>query len=255
MDFETRMSNVKAKVEAVKQLATRLYRVDLSRLVVVYDLRGKTAGWAHGSYHPKIRLNVDMIANNSYDAIINNTIQHEMAHIVCHIRPELGRKHDLGWKRVCIALGGNGKRCHQEEVMFAKGETYEYITDLGVKVNISRTIHNRLQTGRYPWYGWRRLGRITKNSPHTIVGVRGQALAAPIQVSAMQQVAPIQRTSVVNSHVQPKTQSNASKVREWIRLAKSLGRDQESVIMTARTNLGMPRSQAVRYVTENWDRA
>jgi len=39
---------------------------------------------------------------------MKDTVPHEVAHIVCYANPALGRKHDAGWRRVCIALGGNG---------------------------------------------------------------------------------------------------------------------------------------------------
>ena len=251
MNFETRMANIKAKVEAVKQLATRLYGVDLSRLRVRYDLHGAAGGWAIGN--DLIRLNVDFIADHRYDAMLNNTVAHEIAHIVCHIRPMLGRKHNPGWKRVCLALGGNGKRCHSEDVVYANGETYEYTTDKGFKVRVSRTVHKRLQNGTNPWYRWRRKGTITKNSPFVMIGAGGQLFATPKVPAPAPHV--VTHAFVYNPPAQKQGgQTNASKVREWIRLAKSLNRDQNSVIATAMTNLGMPKSQASRYVTENWNR-
>lgn len=250
MDFETRLANVKAKVESVKQLARQLYGVDLSGITVRYDVRGAVAGWALKG--KEVRFNVDFIADDRYDYLINYTVPHEFAHIVCDLKPQLGRKHNPGWKRVCIALGGNGKRTHSEQVVYANGETYEYTTDLGIKVRVSRTIHTRLRNGKYKWYRWRRKGKITKDSPFRIIGVGGklfdaQANAVPVPAAP----------AFVPPKVQRLTggQSNASKVREWIRLAKSLNRGQDSVIATAMTNLGMPRSQATRYVTENWNRA
>jgi ligand-binding sensor domain-containing protein len=56
------------------------------------------------------------------------------------------------WKAICIALGGSGKRCHNEKVTFAKGSTFEYITTAGKSVTISQIRHKRIQRGlKYTW--------------------------------------------------------------------------------------------------------
>lgn len=42
------------------------------------------------------------------DRYIRETVPHEVAHLVCYANPKLGSKHNDGWKRVCVGLGGSG---------------------------------------------------------------------------------------------------------------------------------------------------
>ena len=47
--------------------------------------------------------------NTSKDEI-RSIIKHEIAHAICFIT-KCGKKHDTGWKKVCLDLGGTGLRC------------------------------------------------------------------------------------------------------------------------------------------------
>jgi hypothetical protein len=53
----------------------------------------------------------------------------------------------------------------------------------------------------------------------------------------------------------PTGMSKAEQVRAWIREAKAGGREEGWVIATAQAQLGMARSMASKYVSENWARA
>ena len=107
-----RLKIVQDKIESVKALVKQKYGQDMSDLIVRYDLKGRTAGWAIGQR--TIRLNTTAIYGDEahFKDMVNDTIPHEIAHIVCHRNPSLGRKHDYGWASVCRALGGTGKRTH-----------------------------------------------------------------------------------------------------------------------------------------------
>jgi len=262
MNLETRIANIRAKVAAVSQIATRLYGVDMSGLVVRFDAKGTArghAGYKDGIYY--IRFNHPLIETHGYDGIITNTVPHEIAHIVCFKNPLIGRNHNRDWARVCIALGGDGRRCHQEDVVLGNGLTYEYITTTGKKFRVGqakhRRVHARLKLGpitmRKAWVN----GIITKDSPVSIVGQRGYKLDTPVVAKVGVQPV-ISHTSTFAAYVQPKVrqggQSNAEKVRELIKLAKSFNRNQENVISAAQTNLGMSRGLATTYVKNNWNK-
>ncbi len=127
-----------------------------------------------------MKFNYDMLSREAFDHLINDTVPHEIAHIVCFMKPALGKNHDYGWTRVCVALGGTGDRTHKEDVVYGKGVTYEYISSTGHKHRVSQAMHNKMQNGET--YRYRKGGgTITKNSAHSIVGVRGQTLAAPVR--------------------------------------------------------------------------
>lgn len=101
----------------------------------------------------EVRLNRLAIVQNPLD-MLEDTIPHEVAHLVCHLRPYLGRGHDNGWRTVCLALGGSGK------ATFVSGETYSLyqrkryiyqyrIPDEGC-IFLSDVKHNRVQKQNGP---------------------------------------------------------------------------------------------------------
>lgn len=176
------MTQVNQVLQKTKQLLARaqeLYGLDLSHVGIRFDLRGRAAGQAcrRGS-HYYIRYNRDMLTREAFDHVYNNTVPHEIAHIVCFMNPRLGSNHDAGWARVCRQLGGNGERCHSEDVVYGKGHTYEYTTDRGHKVRMGDRHHAIVQRGQTLTYK-KGLGKVTKESQYSIVGYAGRSLSTP----------------------------------------------------------------------------
>jgi hypothetical protein len=134
-------------------------------------------------------LNHDMLLREA-DEMIDETLPHELAHIVCYMKPELGRNHDSGWQRVCTSLGGNGNRTHSMEAVAGHGRTYEYITDRGHPVRLNERRHAAVQAGRSLSYR-RGLGVVTNACAHSIVGMDGRTLAAPVVIKAAGAVVPV----------------------------------------------------------------
>jgi len=169
-------------IEKCKQVVEKvriLYNMDLSNVLVRFDLKGRSAGMASrrsSTYY--VRFNADMLTRDAFSHVINDTVPHEYAHIVCFMNPNLGRNHDAGWARVCEQLGGSGARCHKEEVVFGKGTTYEYTATCGNKVRVSQVMHSRIQAGKV--YVWKNHGEVNKNCAYSVVGVQGKTLAQPI---------------------------------------------------------------------------
>ena len=168
------------KCKAVFAEATRLYGLDMSHVGIRFDLKGRCAGMAcrRGNMY-YMRFNRDMLTREAFDHVINDTVPHEVAHIVCFMNRTLGSNHDSGWARVCRQLGGTGARTHSEEVVYGKGTTYEYTTDRGHKVRMSDKHHAIVQAGRPVTYR-KGLGKVTKECAYSIVGVQGRTLAAPV---------------------------------------------------------------------------
>ena len=168
------------KCKAVFAEAKRLYGLDMEHVGIHFDLKGRAAGQAcrrGGRYY--MRFNRDMLTREAFDHVINNTVPHEIAHIVCFMNPSLGSGHNSGWERVCEALGGNGTRCHKEEIVYGKGHTYEYTTDRGHKVRVGDKYHKHIQSGK-PLQYRKGLGTVTKECAYSIVGVQGRTLATPV---------------------------------------------------------------------------
>jgi predicted SprT family Zn-dependent metalloprotease len=190
--------------EMVEKIKT-LYGMDLSRVQISFDLRGKSAGKAGGRGYRMpghaywVKFNRDMLTREAFEHVINNTVPHEYAHVVCYMDPNRGKNHDHGWARVCRELGGSGARSHNEEVVYGKGLTYEYTTDRGHKVRESEKKHKYVQGGgalRWP----RGMGSVNRLSDHSIVGHRGKTLAVPIVKQGPNSPAAIER-SVIDQRI------------------------------------------------------
>jgi predicted SprT family Zn-dependent metalloprotease len=155
--------------------------LDFSQVAIRFDLKGRAAGMAgrvYGDYY--MRFNNDMLTREAFDHVLNDTVPHEIAHIVCYMDPRMGRKHDTGWARVCSMLGGSGNRFHKEEVVFGKGLTFEYVTTTGHKVRISQARHGKILRGVTYTYK-NGMGKINKDCAHQIVGASGKTLANPLR--------------------------------------------------------------------------
>lgn len=183
----TPTEQVRAKCNEVVALAKSKYNVDLSKVAITFNLKGRVAGWAcaRGSFFARtyqVKFNHDMITRGDPEVLadmINDTVPHELAHIVCFINPVLGKNHDYGWASVCRALGGTGNRTHDNEVVYGRGITYEYTTDRGHKVRLNERRHQAIQRGSFLTYR-KGMGKVTQACAFSIVGHQGRTLANPI---------------------------------------------------------------------------
>lgn len=165
--FRDRCEQVRAKVAELILRANRLYNIQMPSVDVRFDLRGRSAGEAgyrvFGMFY--MRFNVDMIANDSWEKILNDTVPHEVAHVVCLFR-NVDNGHGRHWRQTCVALGGTGERCHKEAVTYAKGQTYYYRTTVGKIVALSQVRHRRVQQGQV--YVYRDGGHVTSGCGFTM---------------------------------------------------------------------------------------
>jgi predicted SprT family Zn-dependent metalloprotease len=143
--------------------AEQMFGVDMSDVAIELNIRGNRISgqacpprWKRGKrLGYRIRFNPAAIVE-CFDELVKRTVGHEVAHMVCFKRPELGRNHDRGWKRIDIALGGDGSRCHSMKFGQASTRTrkqYAYKTTSGQQVVLSSVRHNRIQTGTIYVYG------------------------------------------------------------------------------------------------------
>lgn len=167
------------KCRQVMALAEQLFNVDMQGVDIRFDLKGRAAGMAcRRGGHYYMRFNHDMLTREAFEHVLNNTVPHEVAHIVCFKNPNLGRNHDYGWARVCRQLGGTGDRTHSEEVVYGKGYTYEYTTDRGHKVRVGDNHHKKIQMGVvFTWRGGK--GKADRFCEYSIVGYQGRTLPQP----------------------------------------------------------------------------
>ena len=162
-----RINQINSKLWKLITRANAIFGIELPHIAVNFDLRGRSAGQAiRRGYVYTVRFNRDMIMNDGWEHIINETVPHELAHIICFVNPNLGRNHDAGWTRVCRLLGGSGERCHKEVVTYAKGKTYIYTTSTGHTVSMSAIRHRKVQNGGT--YICRERGRIDRTCQYSV---------------------------------------------------------------------------------------
>jgi predicted SprT family Zn-dependent metalloprotease len=62
---------------------------------------GRATHYEDGSFSLELNLEED------HRLLADDTIPHEVAHLICFHNPRLGQDHDQGWKEICRDLGGN----------------------------------------------------------------------------------------------------------------------------------------------------
>jgi len=146
---------VEDKFAAVIESASKMYHLpNLNKQIsLTFFSHGKRAGYAKrligGNY--LIAMNLEALAVDPVDTI-EDTVPHEIAHAVAAITG-LGRNHDRGWKRICIALGGTGKRCHALKLTPAKRHTkYEYRLSDGSLETVGAKVHGKIQAGNSTYF-------------------------------------------------------------------------------------------------------
>ena len=266
----TPQAQVLAKCKEVFARAMELYGTDLSKVAIRFDLKGRVGGTASArggflsrAYH--MRFNYDMLLRET-DEMVNVVVPHEIAHIVCFMKPELGRNHDSGWARVDRSLGGTGNRTHSMDVVYGKGTTYEYTTDRGHKVLLNDRRHAHIQSGRTLSYR-KGLGTVTQQCAYSVVGAQGRSFAAPVvkQVAPTKEVAPatiipvqVQRPVVITPvpRIAPVTPavtggSKADIARALMVQGHRAGQTYEQIIQAIMIANGHPRNLAASYYKNN----
>jgi len=251
--LQARQEEVRAKCKVLLAKAAELIGMDIPEVTISFNLRGRVAGWAsrRGPYHNSVyamRFNSDMMQNQSWDHIINETVPHEIAHIACFVAGT-DRGHGVAWRRMCVALGGSGATRHKEAVVFAKGKTFVYTTSTGHTVNVSETIHRRIQMGKI--YRARNKGSLTNVCAYSLLGEPVTQVAPtkemdPMLVLGTKKVeVPLKRPAAGAS------ETKAARYRARIAQALECGEDDEAIIQFGITELGMTRQLSRAYLKAN----
>ena len=165
---------------------------------------------------------------------------------------------------------GGGKTRHDYEVVIQGG--WDYMTNLGIKVTVGPKHHRTVQIGGVLRFK-KGKGVIDRYSPcapcgQPIPAVSRNGERPANTAGAWSIVPPVRRPApVIQTQPRPAVtfaqpaarpvggMSKAEQVRAFIREAKANGSGQDWVVIRAMTNLGMGRSMASKYVSENWARA
>lgn len=150
--MQSKIDAIKAKVAQCIALAEKTYGIKMPTVQIRFDLKGRAAGQAgmrYGAFFLRFNITHMSLGGQTWEHLLNDTVPHEVAHTVCQAFPKFGRNHNDGWKRVCVLLGGNGRRCYSEndapEAMSVI-RPYVYVTTQGHTVRVTKVIHNKIQT-------------------------------------------------------------------------------------------------------------
>lgn len=150
--YEDMIRAVAIKSRILLTAGIKLYQInaDANSVDIMFDIRGRSAGLAmvdrkYGKVSYHISYNTHFIKAN-FEDFIKNIVPHEVAHILCFMKPTLGKGHDYGWASVCQELGGSADRCHAYELDYS--DYYTYITTTGHELKISKHRHTKIQKGR-----------------------------------------------------------------------------------------------------------
>lgn len=115
---------VRKKVSETMEKARQIFNVNLEMPEILFDLHGKTSGYAFYSKNV-IQFNLDILKYNT-EAFLKRTPVHEVAHLVSYaVYGRIGMGHGKVWKAVVTSLGGSSERCHSYDVSKVVGIGYK----------------------------------------------------------------------------------------------------------------------------------
>jgi predicted SprT family Zn-dependent metalloprotease len=179
-----RRQQITDKCNALIAVANDRLGITLPPIAISFRLRGTCAGMAkrRGTRY-SMEFNGEMITREAFDHVINDTVPHELAHIVCFAFPRFGKNHDGGWAHICRTLGGSGARTHNEDVVYAKGRTFEYTSTTGHKHNVSEQRHRKIQAPGNYYVTYRHGGgRVDKTCAFALYNPHGPSIPVPARV-------------------------------------------------------------------------
>jgi predicted SprT family Zn-dependent metalloprotease len=143
-------NQIRAKVREVVAIAAEKYGFNIQYHELTIDFKNK--GQAAAQAWRQRRSNTYGLtfslesARLDMDEMLNDTIPHEVAHLVNFFDPSTGSNHDHGWRRVCIGLGGTGKRTHSQVLSKARYKAqYLYTLDSGKEHKVGPKVHKNIQ--------------------------------------------------------------------------------------------------------------
>ena len=146
----SKVAEFRIAVQAKMQEAVDLFNLnfDAEAVKITFNVRGGVSGRATRRGN-RYFLDFNREAIEKYfDDMVTETIPHEVAHIVCFARPELGKGHDAGWTRVTRRLGGAAARTHNYDLSPGKViRRFVYIISAQDVITIGPKHHKAIQTG------------------------------------------------------------------------------------------------------------
>ena len=120
----------------------------LDKCRVTFKQKGRIAAKAMWGSTIEVMINMEAYALDP-DEMINDTIPHEVAHLVAALHHSADCSHDPRWQRICLALGGTAKRTHSMKLTpIRKSKRFLYRNENGAEVTLKQGRHSNLQLGK-----------------------------------------------------------------------------------------------------------
>lgn len=234
------LSLVTKATHSMLKLAEEEFDVDLSSVAIRYDMTSvKVLGRAEWTtiggvaVNMQLRFNPKAVLQNP-QFYIDEVIPHEVAHLVCAQRRELGSNHDAGWKNIAVTLGcrhpGATLPMHLSGFNLRKGITetkYVYVDSTGAERMLTKGRHRNLQQGRTRGYVYNGGGEITKATFKCAVQVCDGEIVSKTGAQQATQQATQQANTDPNTNT---ATSKAERVRQHIIRIKEQGFKEQEVL-------------------------
>lgn len=175
LEFEKEVNLVLEKAEKLYSFLTEVSnKVKSKHVNITFFTEGGAAGYAiskrknsdgylWASVH--LKFNTYMIYN-SYETMVKEVIAHEVAHLVTHVMYDSSHwKHSKTWEKICIELGGAGKRYHEMKYTkkFKKIKYYVYEVD-SLELHLPEKDHLKAQKSFTNFYAFKQMRRVFKEN-------------------------------------------------------------------------------------------
>lgn len=148
---------IEGKILDILLLAQKIYNQPFEIPTLEYRQMGRVAGQAWFSSW-KIELNPDFLNNGHLEDMINQTLPHELAHLISKkvYGSVLGGGHGRFWKSVMVQLGLRPDRCHSYSLdgvkIRRKAKIPAKCPTCGEVFNVTVNRANQIKTGLKIWH-------------------------------------------------------------------------------------------------------
>lgn len=131
-------------------IANKTLSIKLPYPEVEFSLRGTTAGLAY-SFQNKLNFNLSIAKENKKE-FLDQTVPHEVAHIVADNFFKRRCHHDASWRGIMLNVYGKApERCHSYEVEHLKArktKKFLYHCSCPSNVKVGLKVHSNISSGK-----------------------------------------------------------------------------------------------------------
>lgn len=140
------------KATEVRARECERYNISVFEIELDTTLRGGTAGQAVISKESyKLRVNLELARRNLHD-FLEQTVPHELAHILDYAIHGSISHHGYNWKMIMINMGLEPKRCHNYDTTGVKRRMprpHKWMCECGSEFDVTERMHKTLLKGNH----------------------------------------------------------------------------------------------------------